>query len=54
VLRQHARSVVAMTASSAAGTVAGGLPLGTVPTAVIEPLIVVLLILSAAKVWRHV
>jgi len=53
VLRRHARFVVAMTAGSVAGTVAGGLLLKAVPAAVIEPLIVVLLVLSAVKVWRH-
>lgn len=53
VLGRHARFVVAMTAGSVAGTVVGGLLLGVVPAAVIEPLIVALLIVSAVKVWRH-
>lgn len=53
VLRQNARFVAAMTVGSVAGTVAGGLLVGVVPAAVIEPLIVALLLISAAKVWRH-
>jgi uncharacterized membrane protein YfcA len=53
VLRLHARFVAAMTAGSVAGTVAGGLLLGAVPAAVIGPLVVVLLLASAVKVWRH-
>jgi uncharacterized membrane protein YfcA len=53
VLRRHARFVVSMTAGSVAGAVVGGLLLGVVPAAVIEPLIVALLVISAVKVWRH-
>lgn len=53
VLRQHAGFVVAMAAGSVAGSVGGGLLLGAVPTAVIVPLVVVLLLVSAVKVWRH-
>jgi hypothetical protein len=33
--------------------VGGGLLVGVVPTAVIVPLVVVLLLVSAVKVWRH-
>ena len=54
VLRQHAGFVVAMAAGSVAGSVGGGLLLGGVPTAAIVPLVVVLLLVSAVKVWRHV
>lgn len=53
VLREHARFVVAMAAGSVAGSVAGGLLLGVVSEAVIVPLVVVLLLASAVKVWRH-
>src|SRR5262245_35005298 len=35
------------------GTFIGGLLLGGVPSAVLLPLLVVLLLLSAVKVWRH-
>lgn len=53
VLRRHAGLVVAMAAGSVVGSIGGGLLLGVVPTAVIVPLVVVLLLVSAVKVWRH-
>lgn len=53
VLREYPGFVVAMAAGSVVGTVIGGLLLGVVPSAVIVPLVVVLLLLSAWKVWRH-
>ena len=53
VLRQHGGFVVAMSAGSVAGSVAGGLLLDAVPTVVLVPLVVVLLLVSAVKVWRH-
>jgi uncharacterized membrane protein YfcA len=53
VLRANGRFVVAMSAGSVTGTVLGGLLLGVVPSALIVPLLVLLLMLSAAKVWRH-
>jgi uncharacterized protein len=53
VLRANGRFVVAMSAGSIAGTVVGGLLLGVIPTAVLIPLLVVLLLFSAIKVWRH-
>lgn len=49
VLRKHAGFVAAM----AAGSVAGGLLLGAVPEEVLVPLVAVLLLVSAVKVWRH-
>lgn len=52
VLRRHARFVVAMTTGSVAGAVVGGLLLGAVSEAVIAPLLVALLLISAVKVWR--
>ena len=53
VLRQHRHFVLAMAGGSLAGAIAGGLMLGLVPTSVLVPLLVVLLLASAAKVWRH-
>ena len=53
VLRQHAGFVVAMAVGSVAGSVGGGLLLAAVPSAVIVPLVVALLLASAWKVWRH-
>ena len=45
--------VLAMTAGSIAGTSIGGLLLGVVPETVLIPLLVVLLVASSIKVWRH-
>jgi uncharacterized membrane protein YfcA len=42
-----------MAAGSIAGTFIGGLLLGAVPSAVLLPLLVVVLLASAVKVWRH-
>jgi len=53
VLRANGGFVVAMAAGSVAGSVAGGLLLGAVPEVVLVPLVVVLLLISALKVWRH-
>jgi uncharacterized protein len=53
VLRQHVGFVAVMAAGSVAGSVAGGLLLGAVPEVVLVPLVVVLLLVSAVKVWRH-
>ena len=53
VLRQQRAFVLAMAAGSIAGTVIGGLLLGVVPNVILIRLLVVLLILSAIKVWRH-
>ena len=53
VLRQGVAFVTAMAAGSVAGSVAGGLLLGAVPEAVLVPLVVALLLVSAVKVWRH-
>jgi uncharacterized protein len=53
VLREHRRFVLAMAAGSVTGTLAGGLMLGVVPTGVLVPLLVGLLLASAVKVWRH-
>ncbi len=53
VLGSNARFVFAMATGSVLGTVAGGLLVGYFPTALLIPLIVVLLLISAWKVWRH-
>ena len=53
VLTANGRFLLAMTAGSVAGTVVGGLLLGMVPTGVLVPLLVALLLLSAVKVRRH-
>jgi uncharacterized membrane protein YfcA len=53
VLRQHRRFVLAMAAGSVTGTIAGSLMLGVVPTGVLVPLLVGLLLASAVKVWQH-
>jgi uncharacterized protein len=53
VLRAHGRFAVAMTLGSVTGTVLGGLLLGVVPEVVLLPVLVVLLLLSAVKVWSH-
>jgi len=53
VLRQNRTFVLAMTAGSIAGTVVGGLLLGLVPSVVLIPLLALLLVLSAFKVWSH-
>ena len=53
VLSQNRRFVVLMAAGSIAGTLVGGLLLGVVPAVVIVPVLAVLLLVSAVKVWRH-
>lgn len=53
VLGQVPAFVAAMAAGSVAGTLLGGLMAGEVPVGVIVPLVVVLLLASAVKVWNH-
>ena len=53
VLRQNGRFVALMAGGSVAGTILGGLLLGVVPEQVLVPLLTVLLLASALKVWRH-
>lgn len=53
VLREQPTFVVAMAVGSIVGTIFGGLLLGVVPAEVIAPLVVVLLLISAWKVWQH-
>lgn len=53
VLLEHRRFALAMAAGSVTGTIVGGLMLGVVPTGVLVPLLVALLLASSVKVWRH-
>jgi len=53
VLSQNKAFFLVMAAGSILGTFIGGLLLGVVPSAVLLPLLVALLLLSAVKVWRH-
>nr|WP_241984757.1 TSUP family transporter [Cryobacterium adonitolivorans] len=53
VIRQNVPFLIAMTVGSIAGTLLGGLLLGVIPTLVLIPLLVLLLLLSSIKVWSH-
>lgn len=53
VLRSNIRFVTVMAAGSVAGTILGGLLLGVVPDLVLIPLLALLLLASAFKVWNH-
>ncbi len=53
VLRENSRFVLAMAAGSIAGSFVGSRLLGLVPNAVLLPLLAVILVLSAFKVWQH-
>ena len=53
VLRENSRFVLAMAAGSVAGSFVGGRLLGLVPNTVLLPLLAVILVLSAIKVWRN-
>jgi uncharacterized membrane protein YfcA len=53
VLGQNRGFLIAMTAGSIVGTVAGGLLLGAFPSLVLIPLLAVLLLVSSWKVWQH-
>ena len=53
VLAENGRFVLVMAAGSIAGSFIGGLLLGLVPSAVLLPLLAVILVLSAVKLWRH-
>jgi uncharacterized membrane protein YfcA len=53
VLRRQMRFVVAMGTGSIVGVLLGGLLLSVVPQLVLVPILVVLLLLSSVKVWRH-
>ena len=53
VLREHRRFVALMAAGSVTGTLFGGLAVGVIPDDVLIPLLTVVLLLSARKVWAH-
>ena len=53
VLGENRRFVSVMAAGSILGSFIGGRLLGLVPNAVLLPLLALILVLSAGKVWRH-
>lgn len=53
VLGQNCAFVLIMAAGSIVGSFVGGQLLGGVPTALLLPSLAVILLISAAKVWRH-
>jgi len=53
VLAANKTFVLAMAAGSVLGTIAGGALLGVVPSSVLVPLLALLLLVSARKVWKH-
>lgn len=53
VLRDNKRFLTVMSLGSVTGTIIGGLLLGIVPSLILVPVLVLLLLLSAVKVWRH-
>ncbi|MBV8457716.1 MAG: sulfite exporter TauE/SafE family protein [Acetobacteraceae bacterium] len=53
VLGENRRFVLVMAAGSIFGSFIGGRLLGVVPNAVLLPLLAIILVLSAVKVWKH-
>ena len=53
VLAENRRFVLMIAAGSIAGSFIGGRLLGLVPNTILLPLLAVILVLSAAKVWKH-
>ena len=53
VLRDNRRFVLLMAGGSILGTIVGGLAVGRVPDSVLIPLLTVVLLVSARKVWGH-
>ena len=53
VVRGNGRFVITMTAGSIAGAVAGALLLGVIPNLILIPALALLLLISAAKLFRH-
>jgi uncharacterized membrane protein YfcA len=45
--------MLSMAAGSIAGALAGGLLLGVVPSKVLVPLLAIVLVPSAVKIWQH-
>ncbi len=53
VLGQNKGFVLVMAAGSIIGSFVGGRLLGLVPSSILLPLLAVILVISALKVWRH-
>lgn len=53
VIRKEWRFIVIMAVGSLAGAYAGGRLLGIIPTPVLLPLLALILVISAVKVWLH-
>jgi uncharacterized protein len=53
VLGENRTFVLVMAAGSIVGSFIGGLLLGLVPSPVLLPLLAVILVFSAIKVWKH-
>jgi uncharacterized membrane protein YfcA len=53
VIRRNAPFVLIMGAGSVVGTFIGGLLLGIVASSIILPALAAILVISAAKIWRH-
>jgi uncharacterized protein len=53
VLGENRRFVLVMAAGSIIGSFVGGRILGLVPNSLLLPLLAIILVLSAIKVWRH-
>lgn len=53
VLRDNKGFVLTMSVGSVAGTLIGGQLLGVVPSAVLIPMLVVLMLVSSVTIWRH-
>jgi uncharacterized protein len=53
VLRRNTRFVLTMIAGSITGTLVGAVLLGVIPDTVLIPCLAVLLLLTAARIWRH-
>ena len=53
VLAVHRRFVLSMAAGSIAGSLIGGALVGVVPEAVLIPVLSLILVISAWKVWHH-
>lgn len=53
VLTRHRRFLFTMASGSIAGALIGGLLLGIVPSALLIPLLAIVLVLSAVKIWHH-
>ena len=53
VLAENRRFVLVMAAGSVVGSFIGGRLLGLVPNTILLPLLAVIIVLSAVKVWKH-